>query len=95
MKTAFEKFLASIVIGLILPLLLFRFRVTPWSEPFRYWTVVLMSFAIAFLVYKYRQSDEGRIPIKTHLINFVISFVVLCVVAIVYMLALATLSATI
>jgi hypothetical protein len=95
MRAAFEKILASIVMGLILPLLLFRFRVTPWSEPFRYWNVVLLSFAIAFLVYKYRQSDEGRIPIKTHLTNFVISFVVLCVVALVYVLVLAALYATI
>jgi hypothetical protein len=95
MKDAFEKVLASIVIGLILPLLLFRFRVTPWSEPFRYWNVVLLSFAIAYLVYKYRQATEGRIPFKTHLMNFVISFVVLCVTALVYTLVLATLYATI
>jgi len=95
MKPALEKVLAAIVIGLILPLLLYRFQVNPWSEPIRYWGVFVLCFGIAFLVYKFRQKGDERIPFKTHLINFVISFVVLCVVAIVYLLMLATLYAVV
>jgi len=93
MRSAFEKILASIVIGLILPLVLFRFRVNPWSEALRYWLVVLLGFAIAFLVYKYRNPGDERISIRAHLINLLISFVVLCVTAVVYLLALTTLYA--
>ena len=89
--SSLQKLLAAIVFGLILPLLLFRFRVSPWSEPFRYWGVFLLCFGIAYLVYKYRQQGEGRISLKAHLINFLISLVVLCVVAIVYALILAML----
>lgn len=91
MKPVLEKLLASIVIGLILPLLLFRFRVNPWSEPFRYWGVFVLCFGIAYLVYKYRQQGEERISVRTHLINFLISLVVLCVVAVVYALVLSML----
>ena len=86
-----EKLLAAIVFGLILPLLLFRFRVNPWSEPFRYWGVFVLCFGIAYLVYKYRQQGEGRISFRAHLINFLISLVVLCVVAVVYAVILAVL----
>jgi hypothetical protein len=95
MNPAFEKILAPIVIGLILPLLFFLFRVNPWSAPIRYWNAALVCFGIAFLVYKFRHKGEGRIPFRTHLANFAISFVVLCVVAIVYLLVLATLYAVI
>jgi hypothetical protein len=90
-KPALEKLLAAIVFGLILPLLLFRFRVNPWSEPFRYWGVFVLCFGIAYLVYKYRQQGEGRISFRGHLINFLISLVVLCVVAVVYAVVLALL----
>jgi hypothetical protein len=93
MRSAFEKILASIVIGLILPLVLFRFQIHPWSEPVRYWLVFVLSFSIAFLVYKYRNPGEERISLRTHLINSLISFAVLCVTAIVYLLMLATLYA--
>ena len=97
MKRAFERILACLIIGLILPLLLYRFRVTPWSAPFTYYNGALMSFAISFLVYKYRQSGdgEGRIPFRTHLANFVISFLGLCLVAGVYLIILSILSAAI
>jgi len=90
-KPALEKLLAAIVFGLILPLLLFRFRVNPWSEPFRYWGVFVLCFGIAYLVYKYRQQGEGRISLRAHLINSLISLVVLCVVAVAYALILALL----
>ncbi len=95
MRSAFEKLLASIVIGLILPLILFRFRVNPWSEAVRYWLVFLLCFAIAFLVYKYRNPGEERISMRTHLINLVISLVLLCVTAVVYLVVLATLYAVV
>jgi uncharacterized membrane protein len=93
MKPVVEKIVAPIVIGLSLPLLLYQFRVNPWSQPARYWGVFVLCFGIAFLVYKYRNTDEGRIPFRTHLINFAISLLVLCVVAAVYLLMLATLYA--
>ena len=93
MYALLEKILASIVIGLILPLLLFRLNVTPWSEPVRYGGVAVMSFGIAFLVYKYRQPGDDRISVKAHLTNFVISLVVLAIVALVYALLLSALSA--
>ena len=80
----YEKLLASIVIGSILPLLFYGFRVTPWSNPFTYWNVGLLCFAISFLVYKFRKAEEGRSRLRIHLTNFVISFVVLFVVAGVY-----------
>jgi hypothetical protein len=95
MRSAFEKILASIVIGLILPLVLFRFRVNPWSEALRYWLVFLLCCSIAFLVYKYRNPGNERISIRTHLINLLISFVLLCVTAVVYVLVLATLYAVV
>ena len=95
MKPAFAKLVASIVFGLILPLLLFRFRVNPWSEPFRYWGVFVLCFGIAFLVYKYRQPGQERISFRAHLINFLISLAVLCVVAVVYAVILATLFAVV
>ena len=87
----YEKLLASIVVGLILPLLFYRFRVTPWSNPITYWNVGLICFAISFLVYKFRQPVEGRSRVRVHLTNFVISFVVLCVVAAVYFVILLAL----
>ena len=93
LRSSLEKILAAIVIGLILPLLLFRFRVNPWSEALRYWLVVVLCFAIAFLVYKYRSPGDERISMRNHLINLVISFVVLCVTAVVYLLMLTTLYA--
>ena len=95
MKPALEKLLASIVIGLILPLVLFRLRVNPWSESVRYWGVFVLCFGIAFLVYKYRHPGNDRISFRTHLINLMISLVVLCVIAVVYLLILATLYAVV
>ncbi len=80
----YEKLLASIVIGSILPLLFYGFRVTPWSNPFAYWNVGLLCFAISFLVYKFRKEREGRSRLRIHLTNFVISFVLLFVIAGVY-----------
>ena len=82
----YEKLLAAIMVGLILPLLVYGFRVTPWSNPITYWNVGLVCFAISFLVYKFRQPAGGRVRI--HLTNLVISFVVLCVIAAVYFLVL-------
>ena len=80
----YEKVLASIVIGSILPLLFYGFRVTPWSDPISYWNVGLICFAISFLVYKFRKPRAGSSRVRIHLTNFVISFVVLFVVAGVY-----------
>jgi len=80
----YERLLASIVIGLILPLLFYGFRVTPWSNPFAYFNVGLLCFAISFLVYEFRKTGEGRSRVRIHSINFVISFVALFVVAAVY-----------
>lgn len=93
MNLTLQKILACIVIGLILPLLLYRLQVTPWSAPLTYWNVALISFAIAFLVYKFRETGAGRIPLKRHLANFGITFLVLCGVAIVYLLVLSGLYA--
>lgn len=95
MKSALEKVLASVVIGLVLPLVLFRLRINPWTEPVRYWGVFVLCFGIAYLVYKYRPPGADRIPFRTHLINFGISLAVLCVVAVVYLLILATLAAVV
>ena len=86
----YEKLLASIVIGLILPLLFYGFRVTPWSDPFTYLNVGLLCFAISFLVYKFRKS-EGRSRLRIHTTNFVISFVLVFVVAAVYFVILIAL----
>jgi hypothetical protein len=94
-RSTVEKLLASIAFGLILPLLLFRFRVNPWSEPFRYWGVFVLCFGIAYLVYKYRQPGDDRISFRSHLINFLIALVVLCLVAVVYAVILATLFAVV
>jgi hypothetical protein len=80
----YEKFLASIVVGSILPLLFYGFRITPWSDPARYWTAGVLCFAISFLVYKLRKAGEARSRLRIHLTNFVISFVVLFLVAAVY-----------
>ena len=93
LRSSLEKIFAAIVIGLILPFVLFRFRVNPWSESLRYWLVFLLCFAIAFLVYYYRNPGRERISVKTHLINFLLSLVLLCVTAVVYLLVLATLYA--
>lgn len=82
----YEKLFASIVVGLIFPLLVYGFRVTPWSNPITYWNVGIVCFAISFLVYQFRQPAGGRVRI--HLTNLVISFVVLCVIAAVYFLVL-------
>ena len=82
------KILASIVTGLVLPLLFYGFRVTPWSNPITYWNGAILCFGISFLVYKYRQPREGASPVRTYLLNFVVSFVVLCVIAAVYFLIL-------
>jgi hypothetical protein len=87
----YEKVLASIVIGLILPLLFYGFRVTPWSDPVTYWNGLILSFGISFLVYKFRKPAEGSSRVRIHLTNFVISFVVLCVIAAVYFLVLLAL----
>ena len=80
----YEKLFASIVIGSILPLLFYGFRVTPWSNPFTYFNVGLLCFAISFLVYKFRNTGEGRSRVRIHSTNFAISFVALFVVAAVY-----------
>ena len=80
----YEKVLASIVVGLILPLLFYGFRVTPRSNPITYWSVGIVCFAISFLVYEFRKTGEGRSRVRIHSINFVISFVALFVVAAVY-----------
>ena len=95
LRPSLEKLLASIVIGLILPLLLYRLTVNPWTEPIRYWGVFVLCFGIAFLVYKYRNPGNDRISFKTHLVNLMISLVVLCVVAVTYLLILATLYAVV
>ena len=95
MSRALQKILAPIVIGLILPFLFLRFQITPWSHPFTYFNAFLVCFSIAFLVYKFRQSGEDEITFRTHLTNFVISFLALCVVALVYLLILATLYAVV
>lgn len=92
MKPALVKILASIVIGLLLPLVLYRLKVNPWTEPVRYWGVFLLCFGIAYLVYKYRHPGQDRISFRTHLINFMISLLALCVIAVVYLLILATLA---
>lgn len=80
----YEKLLASIVVGLILPLLFYGFRVTPWSNPISYWSVGIVCFAISFFVYKFRKPADGRSRVRIHLTNLVVSFVVLLVVAAVY-----------
>lgn len=95
MKPALEKLIASLVIGLILPLVLYRLQVNPWTESLRFWGVFVLCFGIAYLVYKYRHPGPERIPFRTHLINLGISLVVLCVVAVVYLLILATLAAVV
>lgn len=95
LRSSLEKLLASIVIGLILPLVLYRLKVNPWTESLRYWGVFVLCFGIAYLVYKYRHPGADRIPFRTHLINLGISLVVLCVVAVVYLLILATLAAVV
>ena len=74
------RILASIVYGLILPLLFYGFRVTPWTNLWTYWNGFLLCFGISYLVYYYRRPREGAGAVRTHLINFVISFAVLCVV---------------
>ena len=81
----YEKLLAAIVVGLILPLLVYGFRVTPWSNPITYWSVGLVCFAISFLVYTFRKPQEGQTRVRVHLLNFVTSIVALCVVAAVYL----------
>ena len=78
----YEKLFASIAVGLILPLFFYGFRVTPWSNPLNYWTASVVCFAIAGTIYKFRKPAEGRV--RLHLTNFVISFLVLCVIAAVY-----------
>jgi hypothetical protein len=80
----YEKLLASIVVGLILPLLFYGFRVMPWSDPISYWSVGVVCFALSFLVYKFRKPAHGRSRVRIHLTNFVVSFVVLFVVAAAY-----------
>lgn len=95
MVPVLEKILPAIVTGLILPLLLFRFQVSPWSAPIRYWSVAAVCFAISFLVYKFRHKGNERLSFKTHVINFVISFVVVCLVAVGYLLMLTLLYALI
>jgi len=87
----YEKLLASIVIGLILPLLFYGFRVTPRSDPISYGSVGLICFAISFLSYKFRKPREGSSRVRIHLTNFVVSFVVLFVVAGVYFIILIAL----
>jgi hypothetical protein len=91
----YEKILASIVIGLILPLLFYGFRVTPASDPVTYGSVGVICFAISFLVYRFRKPAAGRSRVRIHLTNFVISFVVLCAVAAVYLGILVALQALI
>lgn len=82
------RILASIVYGLILPLLFYGFRVTPWTNPVTYWMGVILCFGISYLVYKFRQPQEGASAVRTHFKNFAISFVALCVIAAVYYLIL-------
>jgi uncharacterized membrane protein YhhN len=84
----YVKIPASIASGLILPLLFYRFRITPWSDPLIYWNVALLCFGISYLVYYYRRPKEGSSALRTLLTNFVISFVVLCVLGVVYFLIL-------
>ena len=88
MNTWYAKLLASIANGLIFPFLLYRLKVTPWSDPFLFFNAGLVSFAISFLVYKYRPPREDSSTIRTLLIYFVVSFVVLCVVIAIYLLLL-------
>lgn len=88
MNSWYAKLLASLANGLIFPFLLYRFKVTPWSSPFLFFNAGLVSFAISFLVYKYRPPREDSSTIRTLLIYFVISFVVLCVVIAIYLLLL-------
>ena len=89
----YVKLLAAIVIGLVLPFLFHRFQLTPWSHRWLYWNNFLLCFSIAFLVYTYKRPVAGRSAIKTHLLNFVISFVVLCIAAGVYLLSIALIDA--
>ena len=89
MNTWYAKLLASIANGLIFPFLLYRFKVTPWSDLFHFFNAALVSFAVSFLVYKYRPPREDSSTIRTLLIYFVISFVVLCVIIAIYFLLLA------
>ena len=81
----YEKLLASIVVGLVLPLLLFYLRATAWPSPLTYWNLVVVCFAISFLVYTFRKPPEGQSRVRVHLLNFVTSIVALCVVAAVYL----------
>ena len=81
----YEKVLASIVVGLILPLLLFGLRATAWPSPLTYWNLVAVCFAISFLVYAFRKRQEGQSRVRFHLLNFVISIVGLCVAAAAYL----------
>jgi hypothetical protein len=91
----YVKIPASIANGLILPLLFYRFRITPWSDPLIYWNVAVLCFGISYLVYYYRRSKEDRSALRTVLTNFIISFVALCVVGVVYFLIIKLLYALI
>ncbi len=90
-----QKILASIVFGLILPLFIFGFRVTPWADSFRYWNVALLCASCCYLVYYYRPHVEDRSKVWTHLTNFIIAIVVVGVVALVYFLSVALIEAII
>jgi hypothetical protein len=89
MNPWYAKLLASIGNGLIFPFLLYRLKVTPWSDPFLFFNAGLVSFAVSFLVYQYRPPREDSSTIRTLLIYFVISFIVLCVVIALYFFLLA------
>jgi hypothetical protein len=88
MNSWYAKLLASIANGLIFPFLLYRFKVMPWSDPFLFFNAGLVSFAVSSLVYRYRPPREDSSTIRTLVIYFVISFVVLCVVIVIYFLLL-------
>ena len=88
MNSWYAKLLASIANGLIFPFLLYRLKVTPWANPFLFFNAGLVSFAVSFLIYKYRPPREDSSTIRTLLIYFVVSFIVLCVVIAIYFLLL-------
>jgi hypothetical protein len=95
MNSPYAKILASIVNGLIFPFLFYRFQLTPWSNPFIFFNVALVCFSVSFLVYKFRPPRADSSTIRTLLINFVISFLVMCGVIVFYFLMLVLMKAII
>lgn len=89
MKQVYKSILASLLNGLIFPFLLYGFQITPRSAPLFYYYAAVVSFSISFLVYKFKPPVEGRSAIKTYLINFLISFLILCGIALIHSLVIA------